>query len=164
MDIQDGMLYFADTVNGVIRRIDLDAGTIHHLAGAYASAGEMEFIDPVTTKPYTADAGSIPGYSGDGGPAKDAVFNTPRDLALSEDGNLLYVADTKNNCVRVIDLVTEIVETFAGTCGVFGFDGDKGKATKALLSEPFGLEVGPDGYVYIADSLNHVIRRVKVSD
>ena len=164
MDIQDGMLYFADTVNGVIRKIDLDAGTIHHVAGAYTSAGEMEFIDPVTTKPYTADAGSIPGYSGDGGPAKEAVFNTPRDLALSEDGNLLYVADTKNNCVRVIDLVTDIIDTFAGQCGVFGFDGDKGKAKKALLSEPFGLEVGPDGYVYIADSLNHVIRRVKVSD
>jgi len=164
MDIADGMLYFTDTVNGVIRSIDLDAGTIHHVAGAYTSAGEMEFIDPVTTKPYTADAGSVPGYSGDGGSAVEAVFNTPRDLAVSEDGNLLYVADTKNNCVRVIDLVTNIIETFAGQCGVYGFDGDKGPATEALLSEPFGLEVGQDGYVYIADSLNHVIRRVKVSD
>ena len=164
MDIADGMLYLADTVNGVIRRIDLDAGTIHHLAGVYTSAGEMEFIDPVTAKPYTADAGSVPGYSGDGGPAAEAVFNTPRDIAVSEDGNLLYIADTKNNCVRVMDLVTNIVETFAGQCGVYGFDGDKGPATEALLSEPFGLEVGHDGYVYISDSLNHVIRRVKVSD
>jgi DNA-binding beta-propeller fold protein YncE len=164
MDIADGMLYFTDTVNGVIRRIDLDAGTIHHLAGVYTSAGEMEFIDPVTTKPYTADAGSVSGYSGDGGPATEAVFNTPRDLAVSEDGNLMYVADTKNNCVRVIDLVTNLIETFAGQCGVYGFDGDKGPATEALLSEPFGLEVGHDGYVYIADTLNHVIRRVKVSD
>ena len=70
--------------------------------------------------PYTADIGSVPGYSGDGGSALDAVFNTPRDVAASPDGKLLYIADTKNSCVRVIDLAAGTIDRFAGACGEGG--------------------------------------------
>lgn len=151
MDIQDGKLYFADTVNGVIRMIDLDAGTIDVIAGKYTSLGMGA---------DGFDIGSVIGYSGDGGDALQAVFNTPRDVAASPDGNTLYIADTKNHCIRALDLASGVVDTFAGECGVEGSSGDKGPASAALLNQPFGVAVDVDGNVYIADTLNHVIRRV----
>ncbi|MFT4627957.1 MAG: DNA-binding beta-propeller fold protein YncE [Myxococcota bacterium] len=159
--IDDGILYLADTVNGVIRAIDIDAGTIDTVVGSYSSAGDTELID-ADGNPYLVDAGSITGYSGDGGPATEAVFNTPRDIAMSPDGNTMYIADTKNDCVRAVDMPSGTVDTFAGTCGVPGFAGDEGPAAEAMLSQPFGISVDPDGHVYIADALNQVIRRVAV--
>ncbi len=161
MVIHDGILYMADTVNGVIRALDLDAGTISTVAGKYTSAGEMELMDE-DGYPYMVDAGSVPGYSGDGGPALEAVFNTPRDVAISPDGSTMYIADTKNSCIRSVDMASGIIDTFAGKCGEPGFAGDKGPASEALVNEPFGVSVDPDGHVYIADSLNQVIRRVVV--
>ncbi|MBX2799329.1 MAG: hypothetical protein KTR31_16760 [Myxococcales bacterium] len=152
------LLYVADTVNGVIRVVDLAEGTIDTFAGAYTSAGTETVVDAVTEKKTVVDAGSVAGYAGDGGPAIDAVFNTPRDVAVGIDGEL-YVADTKNHCVRVI--ADGQIDTFAGVCGESGFSGDEGPATAALLNEPFGVGVDPDGNVYIADTLNQVIRRVR---
>jgi len=148
--IHDGILYLADTVNGVVRTIDLDTGVIDLFAGSYSSLGTDE---------AGVDLGSQPGYSGDGGDALDAVFNTPRDVAVGIDGEV-YIADTKNSCVRVVDPDTNVVTTFAGQCGTIGFEGDEGPASDALLGEPFGISVDADGNVYIADTLNHVIRRV----
>lgn len=157
MTIDGNLLYVADTVNGVIRVIDLDTGTIDTFAGKYTSAGTTTYMDAITKVEYQADAGSVPGYGGDGGDALEAVFNTPRDVAVGLDGEL-YIADTKNSCVRVVR--DGIVETFAGTCGESGFDGDGGAAADAKLDEPFGVAVDPEGNVYIADTLNHVIRKV----
>lgn len=157
--IADGMLYLTDTVNGIIRVIDLDAGTIDLFAGKYTSAGVDEIIDPETEEVTMVDKGSVPGFAGDGGPATEAVFNTPRDVAVGIDGEV-YIADTKNSCVRVIT-PDGIIDTFAGQCGVTGFEGDEGPANEALLGEPFGVEVDAEGNLYIADTLNHVFRRVK---
>jgi sugar lactone lactonase YvrE len=150
-------LYLADTVNGVIRRIDLDSGTIETVAGRYESAGTATYTDAITGASYEADAGSVTGYSGDGGDALDARMNTPRDVAVGPDGEL-YVADTKNACVRVIR--DGIIDTFAGTCGEQGFAGDEGLATDALFGEVFGVAVDHEGHVYVADTSNQVIRRV----
>lgn len=52
----------------------------------------------------------------------------------------------------------EIV-TFAGT-GQPGFSGDGGPATVAQINQPFGVEVGPDGHLYLCDTGNHVIRKI----
>ena len=161
MAIHDGVMYFADTVNGVVRAIDLDAGTIDTIAGKYTSAGQTELMD-ADGNPYYVDSGSVPGYSGDGGPALDAVFNTPRDIAISPDGSTMYIADTKNHCIRAMDMASGIIDTFAGECGVEGFEGDEGPAADSLLREPFGVTVDPDGNVYIADTGNQVVRRVVV--
>jgi hypothetical protein len=158
--VMDGKtLYVADTVNGVIRTIDHDTLTIDHFAGKYTSLGLTTYVDAVTGASYEADAGSVTGYSGDGGPATEAVFNTPRDLAVGIEGEI-YVADTKNHCVRVIR--DGVVERFAGQCGPeTGFGGEGGSALEAQFTDVFGVGVDPDGNVYIADSLNHVIWRVK---
>lgn len=158
--IDGNLLYVADTVNGVIRVIDLDTMTIDLFAGKYTSAGQTTYVDAITGVPYDADAGSVPGYSGDGGLATDAVFNTPRDLAVGVDGEL-YIADTKNHCIRVVTPEGN-VERFAGQCGAeTGFGGEEGPALDATFSDVFGVGVDPEGNVYIADSENHVIWRVK---
>lgn len=156
--ISGNTLYLADTVNGVIRTIDLDTMTIDVFAGKYESLGTGTIVDGATGVGYEGDLGSVTGFSGDGGPATDAVMNTPRDLAVGIDGEV-YIADTKNNCVRVVQ--DGVMDTFAGTCGTYGFDGDEGPAAEAVLSEVFGVATDPEGNVYIADTNNHVIRRVK---
>ena len=159
LTIHDGMMYITDTVNGVVRVMDLDAGTIDTFAGAYTSLGCTDVTDPATGAVTCVDDGSVPGYSGDGGNALDAVLNTPRDVAVGVDGEV-YIADTKNHCIRVVT-PDGIINTFAGQCGVAGFDGEQGPATEALLDQPFGVEVDAEGNVYVVDTLNHVIRKVK---
>lgn len=132
-------LYTVDTQNNLIRVIDLETRIINLVAGQLQG-----------------------GYAGDGGPAEDALFNLPRDLAFGIDGEL-YVADTDNSCVRVIG-TDGVVETFAGQCAsdgsTQGYEGDGGPATEALLDRPFGVEVDGDGNVYVADTHNHIIRKI----
>lgn len=158
--IADGKLYIADTVNGVIRVLDLDTGIIDNFAGKYTSAGVDVIVDPATKETTEVDQGSVPGYAGDGGPASEAVFNTPRDVAVGLDGEV-YIADTKNDCIRVVT-PDGMIDTFAGQCAAgSGYAGDGGPAKDAMLGQPFGVAVDLEGNVYIADTLNHVIRRVK---
>lgn len=129
----NGEIVIADTGNHVIRVID-GAGIIHTVAGT-----------------------GVAGYSGDGGPATAAQLNTPSDVAIGPDGSI-YVADTMNHVVRRIG-PDGIITTIAGT-GVRGFAGDGGPAVEAQLDRPYGLTVGPDGTVYVADTHNHRIRRI----
>jgi len=136
----EGRLYFADSGNSIIRRIDAD-GMVRRIAG----------VAPVDRVPQR-------GYSGDGGPATEALLNNPVDLALAEDGSL-YFTDVYNHCVRMID-PAGIISTVAGTCGRFGESGDGGPATAALLSRPYGLELTPDALI-ISDTGNNTIRSVK---
>src|SRR5262249_45638397 len=97
------------------------------------------------------------GYSGDGGPALQALFDAPKEMAIDPDGNLLIV-DTENHAIRRIDRVTGIVATIAG--GRKGAGGDGGPAAEAGLDRPHGAVVGPDGAVYIGDTNNHRIRKL----
>jgi hypothetical protein len=160
--IHDNFLYYADTLNGVIRRINLETMVIELYAGKYESLGLTTYTDAITGLSYEADAGSVAGYSGDGGPATEAVLNTPRDIAMGIDGEL-YIAEPKNQCVRVV-YADGTIDTFAGTCvsgGTGAYSGDEGPASAAQLNEPFGVAVDAEGNVYISDTLNQVIRRVK---
>jgi sugar lactone lactonase YvrE len=97
-------------------------------------------------------------YGGDGGPAKEAVFDGPRDLTFDDKGNL-FVADAGNHSVRRIDAVTGIITTVAGT-GHFGFATDGGLATATKLTWPTGVALDKAGNLYIAESYNHRIRKV----
>jgi sugar lactone lactonase YvrE len=121
--------------NGVWR-MDLDAGTLHHVAGT----GE-------------------PGYTGDGGPAKDATFNGPKGIAVGPEGHV-YVVDSENDCIRKIDRRTGIVTTVAGSGRARSYAGDGGPAVKAKFSQPHGICVAADEAIYIGDTLNHRVRRV----
>jgi hypothetical protein len=90
-----------------------------------------------------------------------AQFNNPTRLAVAEDGTV-YVADTGNNRIRKIAL-DGTVSTVAGT-GVAGLSGDGAAATAARLSAPKGIALDGRGHLYIADTGNHRVRVLRLSD
>jgi sugar lactone lactonase YvrE len=138
----DGVLYFCDTGNHRVRALDPD-GSVRTIAG---------------TGPDHFDRSFDGGYSGDGGPAVEAEFRRPTDVAVDPDGNL-YIADTFNNCVRKVS-TDGIASTVAGMCGRAGHSGDGGPATEARLDRPYGVALDVEGNLYIADTHNNVVRVV----
>ncbi|MBW2292551.1 MAG: hypothetical protein JRG94_09590 [Deltaproteobacteria bacterium] len=94
-------------------------------------------------------------FEGDGGPATDAGLGASA-VAVGPDGSI-YIAGGQR--VRRVD-PDGTITTFAGSSDIFGFGGDGGPATSALLDGPADVSVGPDGSVYIADPGNFRIRRV----
>jgi RHS repeat-associated protein len=137
----DGSLYIADTMNNRIRRVGPD-GIISTVAGN----GDF-------------------GYTGDGGGARLARMNRPRDVVLAPDGNL-YIADSCNHVIRRVT-PSGIITTVAGDgtrhpsfdC-VNDFAGDGAPATRAKLSQPWSLAFGPDGTLVVGDFLNHRVRAI----
>jgi len=135
---QDGCLYVVEREGNSVRKIDCKRETIERFAGT----GKK-------------------GFTSDGGAAKDATFDGPKELAIDKDGTV-YVVDTENEAIRRIDAKTRIITTVAGkgktkTPGL----GDGGPATAATLGRPHGVAVGPDGALYIGDTTSHRIRKVK---
>jgi DNA-binding beta-propeller fold protein YncE len=116
-------------------RYDAKTKTLHHLAGT-----------------------GKPGYAGDGGDAKRAQVNGPKGVAISPDGDI-YLADTQNHAIRVISAKTNVITTLVGN-GQPG-DGPDGDPAKCQLHHPHGIFVAKDGTVYIGDSSNHKVRRLK---
>ena len=127
-----GNVYVADRDNHRVRRIDTN-GNITTVAGN----GEQ-------------------GFFGDGGLATSATLNTPTAVAVDASGNI-YIADSNNNRIRVI--ANGNINTFAGN-GTAGYSGDGAAATSASLYTPRGVAVDANGVVYIADTNNHVVRKV----
>jgi sugar lactone lactonase YvrE len=100
------------------------------------------------------------GYTGDGGPAREATFNGPKGLAVDASARL-YIVDSENDCVRVLDTSTGRVETIAGRGKSRRFSGDDGPARQAELSQPHGICVDREGTVYVGDTLNHRVRQIR---
>ncbi|MGD0429911.1 MAG: hypothetical protein ABSA58_02360, partial [Acetobacteraceae bacterium] len=98
------------------------------------------------------------GYAGDGGDARQAVFDAPKEMAVAPNGDI-FVVDTENHAIRLIEAATWIVRTIAGN-GKAGPGGDGGPAGLAGLSRPHGAVVASDGAVYIGDSENHRVRKL----
>ena len=98
------------------------------------------------------------GYSGDEGPATAASLgNNPWSATVDTIGKL-YIADTGNNTIRMVDAVG-VIHTVAGN-GTAGFSGDGGPATAASLNGPFAVAVNAAGEIYIADTNNNRVRKV----
>jgi streptogramin lyase len=126
-----GNLYVADKGNNLIRRIS----------------------------PYTTNVTTIAGDGNAGftdGMGTNAEFNNPSSVAVDASGNL-YVADAGNNAIRRIDAVTTKVTTLAGS-GASGFS--NGVGTNASFGLPFGICVDGNTNIYVADTGNHLIRRI----
>ena len=101
------------------------------------------------------------GFTGDGKPAKDAQFNGPKGVCVDSQGSI-YIVDTENQTIRKIDGKTGIITTLAGVGPkARGYGGDGGPATQAKMDRPHGVCVDAEGVVYIGDSNNHRVRRVK---
>jgi hypothetical protein len=131
----DGSIYLADTYNNRIRKID-PRGIITTYAGT-----------------------GVGGFGGDGGPARNARLKWPHDVVVDDASGTLYFADSNNDRIRKITR-TGIITTVAGT-GRAGFSGDGGPATAARLSKPKSVALH-GGFLYLADSRNHRIRRVNL--
>jgi sugar lactone lactonase YvrE len=137
-----GNLYIADTGNNVIRKIWAANGIITTVVGSGA-----------------------PGGSGDGGPASQALLNSPQGISVDPAGNL-YIADTYNHRIRRVDAITGIITTVAGNgysnpiTAAGGYTGDNGPAANAELNFPFAVAFDSSGNMYIPDSANNVVRKV----
>jgi len=120
------------------------------LLPASAPAQTINVIDTV--------AGGGIGGIGDGGPATRAILSSPGGIALDAAGNL-YISEFNGHRVRKVEALTGIITTVAGT-GVPGYNGDGIRATEAQLMNPRGIGLDAAGNLYIADMLNHRVRRV----
>lgn len=144
---RSGNLFIADYENSRVRMITAATGIVTTIAG---SGG-------CTTAPLPFNILVCQGgFSGDGGPAKDATLNYAQSVALDLSGNL-YIADTINHRIRWVDASTGLIYTVAGN-GVNGFNGDGGPASTAEISFPPSVAVDQSGRVYFADESNNRIR------
>lgn len=98
------------------------------------------------------------GSTGDGGPAVLASLSRPIRIDFDSAGNL-YLTDSDNNTIRKVT-PQGVISTIAGRPEQFGFSGDGGPATAALLDFPIGVAVDGVGNVYICDNGNSRIRKV----
>jgi sugar lactone lactonase YvrE len=106
-------------------------------------------------------AGTSNGFSGDGGPATAAKFQSPSFLAFDRNQNLL-VSDTGNYRIRRIDHATGVVSTIAGN-GTFADTGDGGPATSAALNVAYGLAVDGANNVFLSEESGNRVRRISAS-
>lgn len=116
-------------------RIDLQSGTLHHLAGNGQS-----------------------GYTGDGGDAKQAQLSGPKGVTISPRGDI-YFADTESHTIRVVRAASGILETVVGD-GMRG-DGPDGDPLRCRLARPHGICSDADGNVYIGDSEAYRVRMLR---
>lgn len=136
-----GDIYILDDNNFRIRKVDAATGVITTVAGT-----------------------GLPGFSGDGGPARSARLGYIGRIAVDRSSNL-YFADYQANRIRKVEAATGIVSTVAGT-GRRGFGGDGGVATSASLFGPTDAAVDVSDNLYIAhtgaaaDAGNPSIRKV----
>jgi hypothetical protein len=132
-----GNFYISDDLNRRIRKVDTN-GIIRTIAGHGAS-----------------------GYAGDNGPATAAVFAEIPYLLVLHDTDL-FLPDDDNSRIRLINLNTGIINTFAGSATA-GFTGDGGPATLAELCTPFGISSDNEGNIYYADDACSRIRKINIS-
>src|SRR6058998_3132645 len=131
----DGALYFCEVGNHRVRRLDLKSHKLSTVAGTGAK-----------------------GYSGDGGPALQALLNEPYEVRFDKAGNMFF-AEMQNHVIRRVDAKTKIISTLAGT-GSPGFAGDGGPAAKSQFRQPHSIAFGPDGAMLVCDIGNNRIRRI----
>lgn len=150
----NGNILFSDTNNNVVRAVAHSTGDFY---GLKMTAGDI----------YTVAGNTKEGYRGDGGPARDAQFDTPDGLLVDSAGDII-IGDTTNEVVRYIPAVTGThlglamtaghVYTVAGD-GNYGFSGAGGRAKSAELGLDVvvGLALDADGNLVVTDGDNSVI-------
>lgn len=177
-DLNDN-LYIADTQAHRIRKYDPNTAQLITVAGTWTRQDE-DWISPLTAqnlvvlsgdaigidfsddqgwlRPQCSDNLDLTPYLDDGRPALEAKLWDIVCIAVDAKGDL-YLTDKASNRIRKIDIQTGVISTVAGVCR-FGYDGDDKLGVKSMLNVPEAATVGPDGHVYIADSMNHRIRKI----
>jgi DNA-binding beta-propeller fold protein YncE len=131
-----GNIYVADRHNHCVRRVDGTSGIVSTFAGNGSS-----------------------GFGGDGGAASRAGMVEPNGLALDPAENRLFIADVADHRVRVVDLASGVIRTFAGT-GKPEHSGDVGPASAAGIFGARAVKVAADGTVYILERQGSTLRAV----
>ncbi len=126
----------------------------------YACDGPVVYRRPRAGAASLFAGGTPANYSGDLGPLAQVRFNQPGSVVRNLNGDL-FIADTAANRVRKITSDGNIY-TVAGD-GVAGYSGDGGPAAAAHLNNPLGLAVDTAGNLFIADTGNHAIRKVRAN-
>jgi sugar lactone lactonase YvrE len=135
-----GNIYVADYGNQRIRKVDVATGIITTVAG-----------------------NGIVGFSGDGGLATNAELYSPAFVLFDADGDF-YISDQDSNCIRKVNVTTGIITTIAGSGNPNGgYRGDGGSATDAELWGPSALALDASGNLYIADTFNNRVRRIRAT-
>lgn len=153
------------TVFGGDGKPALQAGLEDPTMLACDSLGNLYIADGARVREVRAADGIIqtiagngqPGYSGDGGAATQAGIGPPTGLAIDVGGNL-WISDTANQRIRMVNAATGRITTVAGTAS----NGDGGPAAGALLNFPFGVAINAQGDVFATSQVagGSVIRRV----
>lgn len=131
----DGRLYIADTFNGRIRAVDPATGIIETVVGdggEYRYQGEMEVSSPSLSR--------------------------PSGIAVDLEGNV-FMTDSDNHLVRRWDRVAGRIDRVAGT-GSANYGGDGKTPLEASLNYPFGIVMGQENHLFVADTFNHRIREI----
>ena len=134
-----GNLFYSESRNNVIRRVDKTTGIVTTVAG-------------------TGEAG----YSGDGGPATQATMREPYSLQVDRSNGDIYIVDRLSAVVRKVDAAIGIITTVAGT-GEQGYSGDGGPGNQAMFREPNDCFLDGKGGLLIADIQDQRIRRLDLA-
>jgi len=181
----DGSLYFSDTFNDAIRKIDaggkistvvltgqsafgpdavqksepfgIDFDALGELLIADRGTNRLLVVNSTATQGGAFAGTGTQGFSGDGGRATAAQLNQPVGLAVFNGA--VYFCDSGNNRVRRISATDLTITTVAGNVKA-GYSGDGGPASQASLNNPQGLAFDAAGNMYIADQGNFVVRKV----
>lgn len=132
---KDGNLWLATREGNQVLKFDLKTSTIHLIAGSGAK-----------------------GFTGNGGPARDATLSGPKGIALDAEGNV-WLADCESHSIRMVDVKTGKLELIAGTSEKG--DGKDGDPLKCQMARPHGVFVDSDGSVFIGDSEAHRVRMLR---
>jgi sugar lactone lactonase YvrE len=133
-----GNLYIAERDNHVVRKVDARSGVISTLAGT-----------------------GVAGYSGDGGPARQAQLRQPHSIAIDPQNRLL-ICDIGNQRIRRVDLASGAIDTFAGT-GIAQATPDGAPRSGTPLNGPRTFAFAPDGSLYLALREGNAIYRIDAS-
>jgi len=139
--IRDGQLWIALREGHSVWKMNLTDGLLTHVAGS----GKQ-------------------GFTGDGGEPAKATFDGPKGIVVDGKGQV-FVVDTENHVIRRIDTKRNVIDTVAGHAPKkAGGSGDGGPATEATMNRPHGIGIDSKGTLYIGDTLNHRVRRVRQGD
>lgn len=141
---KQGDVFFADTANNRIARVDAKTGVISTVAGT--------------------GVGGVFGRGGnwgDGGPASRAVVNAPWGIAIDGSGNL-YITDRQNKVVRKVDAASGFISTVAGNPN-WNSTQDQRLAINAVLTDPLDVAVDAAGNLLIVESAANIVQKVDLA-
>ncbi len=132
---REGNMWLALREGNAVYKIDMKHGAVHHVAGT----GQK-------------------GFTGNGGPAREATLSGPKGLSVGPDGNI-YLADTESHTIRMINVPKGTLELIAGT-GEKGV-GPDGDPLACKMFRPHGVFVDGDGSIFVGDSEAHRVRVIR---